>query len=197
MKSFMLPEFLNCGGEGFKPGSRYKKHKRIIRHSLAFLSQSGKALAIPMDCVKLFDIKRTHAIRETWTESHKPEGRCCGYYSYSPCGFLSVNAGTDVVSSDCVYMPVKLPSVKDIAELIVQQYFYQYGRHKDVSSRQPLFTENKFKGLMSDERVAFDQCCFYRDDDDTGNISCSHFNSASPVIHLTDERVGSVDRTYG
>ena len=105
-----------------------------------------------------------------------------------------MNAGTDVVSSDCVYMPVKLPSVKDIAELIVQEYFYQYGRHKDVSSRQPFFTENKFKGLMSDKRVAFDQCCLYRDDDDRGNISCSHFNSASPVIHLTDERVGSVDR---
>ena len=85
----MLPEFVNCVGEGFRQGSRYKKHKRIIHHSLALLSQSGKALAIPIDCVKLFDIKRTHPIRETWTESHKPEGRCCGNCSYSPGSFLS------------------------------------------------------------------------------------------------------------
>ena len=105
-----------------------------------------------------------------------------------------MNAGTDVVSSDNIYMPVKLPLVKDIAELIVQQYFYHNGRHKDVSSRQPPFTENNFKGLMSDERVAFGQDYFIRNNDDSGINSCPHFNSASPVIHLADERVGSVDR---
>ena len=59
----MLPEFVNCGGEGFRQGSRYKKQKRIIHHSLALLSQSGKALAIPMERVRRFNIKRTHYTR--------------------------------------------------------------------------------------------------------------------------------------
>ena len=64
-----------------------------------------------------------------------------------------------------------------------------------MSSRQPLFTEKNFTGLMSDERVAFDPNYLNRDDDDSViNSSCTHFNSASPGIHLTDERVGSDDR---
>ena len=196
MRSYMLPEFVNSGGQGFKPGSRYNKHKPIIHHSLAKLSQSGKALAIPIDCVKIFDIKRTHPIRETWTESHKPEGRCCGNCSYSPTGFLSVNAGTDVVSSDKYYTPVKLPTVKDIADLIVNQYFYHNGRHKDISARHPLFTVFKNDSdLMSDERVAFDQNCFSSVDDDSVSCnSCLHFNSMSRTSLLTDEGVGTVEQ---